>query len=346
MRCWLAVRPQGDEYADIYGTYLGPLELKRRRKIGEEFDVLSSDGLNYMCTIVQVKPNGDIKLHFPHWGKKYDYVGDMTKLYLANKATFSKEAGISEQNKYPELIMRELVGKSKAVGKRGDQLIYNPGGGPSRQPKRCYEESTRHDDDFLKRPRPSLSGHTRRTRIKAEEEDNLKPKRIGRPKGSKNKEKSGQRRAIYAYRSSELAASPDGHDSDEGSKWILEGGDDDDDQNDEEDEDEDEDDIDGTNGNMKHTGHYIDTSDGISATDGDSYACDLQSLDEERAGDIAPSDQLIEAETAAAAAASLEVKDSTITEKIREQIDVLKQKRREIDDAVRQLEAFLAVSTD
>jgi hypothetical protein len=100
---WVSIRPDSDDVAEIYGgahaAYLSQQELIESINIGSQFDVLCRDGLHYMSKVVDISGR-HIKLHFPGWGPKYDFTGDLYSLYLAPIKLYSGECGILPNNRY------------------------------------------------------------------------------------------------------------------------------------------------------------------------------------------------------------------------------------------------------
>ena len=62
------LRPNGDEIASIYGEYMSKREV-RKIQVGEKFDILCSDGLNYHVEVQEIKEGkpSTAKLHFRFW---------------------------------------------------------------------------------------------------------------------------------------------------------------------------------------------------------------------------------------------------------------------------------------
>ena len=95
-------RPYGDELASEY-LHIFPSQLTIKQ--GLQYDILCEDLRHYICEIVAVGENDNItKIHFPHWSSKYDYVGDIKELYLANIGNYSISMGLNPIEQVPTVI--------------------------------------------------------------------------------------------------------------------------------------------------------------------------------------------------------------------------------------------------
>lgn len=133
-------RPDGDEIAAHYGPYKSKREISKI-KVGDKLDMLCPDGLNYHVDVKEISEDGTCRLHFRQWSAKYDYVGPIENLYLADQGKYSD--GISTQNTYPEFAKQEAARRQKEkVASRSSS-----GGGKD------YYSETRYPEDFLSKPR-------------------------------------------------------------------------------------------------------------------------------------------------------------------------------------------------
>ncbi len=98
------LRPEGDNVAEVYGGIYSPaflpMEILMGIQLGDKFDILCTDGLNYMCKIAKILNNGKVQIHFENWGSRYDCVENLDSLYLAHYRQHSAEDGISTSNQY------------------------------------------------------------------------------------------------------------------------------------------------------------------------------------------------------------------------------------------------------
>jgi hypothetical protein len=95
---WEYKRPYGDQIARGYGLTAYNRTKVENIKVGDTFDVLCSDGLNYCAEVKRFQ--GKLILHYKHWAKNHDYHGPMGDLYLAEEGLFSI---VSIKNKYFEI---------------------------------------------------------------------------------------------------------------------------------------------------------------------------------------------------------------------------------------------------
>lgn len=95
---WEYKRPYGDQIASGYGLTAYNRTKVENIKVGDTFDVLCSDGLNY-CAVVK-RFQEKLFLHYKHWAENHDYHGPMDDLYLAEGGLFSI---VSMKNRYFEI---------------------------------------------------------------------------------------------------------------------------------------------------------------------------------------------------------------------------------------------------
>jgi hypothetical protein len=159
-------RPAGEEIAsyltDLYNVrYLDPDALDP--KPNEKYDVLCSDGLNYVVDVKSYDKKMDYgHFHFVRWPRKSDYQGSFTALYLAREGSFSKLQGISSQNYYPQLV--EEAAK-EAMSKHSRSLSKATAGSASSESSVAHTKGhvsikrhsmpsvERYPDDYLSKPR-------------------------------------------------------------------------------------------------------------------------------------------------------------------------------------------------
>jgi hypothetical protein len=148
------VRPNGDEIAVLYGPYKTKREITKI-KVGDKLDMLCSDGLNYHVDVKEILDDGKARLHFRHWSAKYDYVGPIDNLYLADQGKYSD--GISSTNTYPTLAKLEAERKQKEryAASSSARAASNGSG-------KDYSSETRYPEDFLAKPRPYSSKSRKR----------------------------------------------------------------------------------------------------------------------------------------------------------------------------------------
>ena len=142
-------RPVGDEIAEVYGPYKSKKDLKKL-KLGDKFDMLCTDGLNYHVEIKELNDDRSARLHFCFWGKKYDYVGPVDTLYLADVGKYSE--GISAQNTYPALA-KNGEEEEKPVNKKASTSNSSSNGNKGEGKISSYSETQRYPEDFLSKPR-------------------------------------------------------------------------------------------------------------------------------------------------------------------------------------------------
>jgi hypothetical protein len=137
------MRPDGDEIAANYGDYFDSSRISAIRK-GDRYEALCKDGLNYVVEVKDFSPETNIgHLHFPRWKTKYDYKGNLEKVYLVEEGTYSSEGKLTLNNTY------ELDGGSSSKRLQNAQRSKRP---PSTMSS--YAANTRYDEDYFAKPRP------------------------------------------------------------------------------------------------------------------------------------------------------------------------------------------------
>lgn len=138
-------RPAGDIVAVNYGPYFD-IDRVRRIRRGERYEILCTDGLNYIVEVKFFNPeNYQAHLHFCHWKTRFDYKGSLEKAYIAEEGTYSKPSGITPLNTYE--FEEELPSKRP---QKSNVSSRKPA-----VPNSAYFVNTKYDDDFFSKPRPS-----------------------------------------------------------------------------------------------------------------------------------------------------------------------------------------------
>lgn len=137
-------RPAGDEVAEHYGKYYDVNTL-RFIKRGEKYEVLCSDGLNYIVEVKEIDPDTlRVHLHFPNWKNRFDFKGSLKDIYITEEGMYSKEAGITSNNTY------DFEGNGMGISAKRDRMKRAISGAKS-----SYAANTKYDPDFFSKPRPS-----------------------------------------------------------------------------------------------------------------------------------------------------------------------------------------------
>jgi hypothetical protein len=196
-------RPVGDEIAEVYGPYKSRKDL-RKLKIGDKLDMLCTDGLNYHVEIKELEDDRTARIHFMYWGKKYDYVGLIDTLYLADMGKYSE--GISAQNTYPALA--KTADEEEKPTKKSSSSHASSSNNKAEVQKPSYTEAQRYPEDFLSKPRFKTS----QTRKRSNEDEQVED--IG---GPLRKRKSG---AAAALDNVSPGGDDDGDDDDDDSPVV------------------------------------------------------------------------------------------------------------------------------
>jgi hypothetical protein len=135
-----------------------------------------------------------------HWGKKYDYVGQMDTLYLAEIGKYSE--GISAQNTYPLLAKnadeedkekekpaRRSSSSSSASSSSSSSSAAGGGGGGGEKTS-SYTETQRYPEDFLSKPR-FKSSQTRKRSTDDDHHDEDHSNILGNSKRRRSVERGG-----------------------------------------------------------------------------------------------------------------------------------------------------------
>lgn len=70
-------------------------------RTNELYDVLCEDLRYYIGKVIHITNDSCIEIHFPQWGKKYDYLGDANELYIRPYGENSIPAGLNvASNRY------------------------------------------------------------------------------------------------------------------------------------------------------------------------------------------------------------------------------------------------------
>lgn len=165
-------RPVGDDIAEVYGPYKSRKDL-RKLKIGDKLDMLCTDGLNYHVEIKELEDDRTARIHFMYWGKKYDYLGPIDTLYLAEMGKYSE--GISAQNTYPTMA-KSADDEEKSNKKSSSSHTLNSTNKTEVQ-KPSYTEGQRYPEDFLSKPRSKPSQTRKRSNDEEQMDDNGGPSR-------------------------------------------------------------------------------------------------------------------------------------------------------------------------
>ncbi len=124
-------------------------EIKRNVIIGNKYDILCKDGLNYIIEIKEFdSTNCHGHFHYPGWGAKYDYIGSFENLYLAKEGTYTTEGLLVGNNTYQT---SDANGSNEVVVKQAVKRVLRQAPLEGAQAKR-----TRYEEDFLLKPRLSL----------------------------------------------------------------------------------------------------------------------------------------------------------------------------------------------
>lgn len=148
----LLFKPAGDELATQYGEYFDLAALSTI-SVGGRYEVLCSDGMNYIVEIKQFDPVSFIgHVHFRHWKTRFDFKGCIRDVYMTTEGRYSKDAGITANNTY-ETENNSQSARRSSLGNRKLSLGE----------KSSYAANTKYDDDFFAKPRPKWAKRRRQT---------------------------------------------------------------------------------------------------------------------------------------------------------------------------------------
>lgn len=147
----LLFKPAGDELATHYGEYFDLAALSTI-SVGRRYEVLCSDGMNYIVEIKQFDPVSFIgHIHFWHWKSRFDFKGSIRDVYMTTEGRYSKDAGITASNTYETENVSQSARRSSQIG--GRKLSLGE--------KSSYAANTKYDDDFFAKPRPKWAKRRR-----------------------------------------------------------------------------------------------------------------------------------------------------------------------------------------
>lgn len=147
----LLFKPAGDELATQYGEYFDLAALSTI-SVGGRYEVLCSDGMNYIVEIKQFDPVSFIgHIHFRHWKTRFDFKGSIRDVYMTTEGRYSKDAGITASNTYETENVSQSARRSSQIGSRKLSLGE----------KSSYAANTKYDDDFFAKPRPKWAKRRR-----------------------------------------------------------------------------------------------------------------------------------------------------------------------------------------
>lgn len=147
----LLFRPAGDELAAQYGEYFD-LAAMSTITPGGKYEVLCSDGMNYIVEIKHFDPVSFTgHLHFRNWKTRFDYKGSIRDVYMTTEGKYSKDAGITAFNTYETENGPQSSRRASHVGSRKLPLGE----------KSSYAANTKYDDDFFAKPRPTWAKRRR-----------------------------------------------------------------------------------------------------------------------------------------------------------------------------------------